>query len=118
MKMKLFAFEVAIAASLFAMSSLAEDAYWTYAGGTISGGVWTFNATVASGNKMTVGTCVTYPDSVSLLDFSKPVKDADDNVYTIKTLNTVTLICRRGLSLKGGLAIIAVRKDCTRRHYA
>ena len=95
MKMKLFAFEVAIAASLFAMSSLAEDAYWTYAGGTITDGVWTFNATVVSDNKMTVGTCVTYPGSVSLLDFSKPVKDADDNVYTIKALNTAMVTFSR-----------------------
>ena len=79
---------VALAALVFTVSAYAAD--WTYdsGAGTISDGVWTFNATVASDNKMTVGTCVTYPASVSLLDFSKPVKDADDNVYTIKALNT------------------------------
>lgn len=79
---------VALAALVFTVSAYAAD--WTYdsVAGTISDGVWTFNATVTSDNKMSVGTCVTYPDTVSLLDFSKPVKDADDNVYTIKALNT------------------------------
>ena len=79
---------ILLAALAVAFPALAAD--WTYdsTAGTITDGVWTFNATVASGNKMTVGTCVTYPGSLSLLDFAKPVKDADDNVYTIKELNT------------------------------
>lgn len=79
---------VALAALVFTVSAYAAD--WTYdsGAGTISDGVWKFNATVTSDNKMSVGTCVTYPDTLSLLDFSKPVKDADDNVYTIKALNT------------------------------
>ena len=70
-------------------SALAEDAYWTYdsATGTISDGLWTFNASV-SGTQMTVGTCTVYPDALSLLDFAKPVKDAGETEYTIKTLNT------------------------------
>ena len=79
---------VALAAFVFTVSAYAAD--WTYdsGAGTITDDVWTFNATVTSDNKMSVGTCVTYPDTLSLLDFSKPVKDADDNVYTIKALNT------------------------------
>ena len=72
------------------LHAFAEDAYWTYdsAAGTIADGLWTFNATVASGNLMTVGTCTDYPSDVSLLDFSKPVKDESDTAYTIKALNT------------------------------
>ena len=86
---------ILLAALACTLPALADD--WTYdsTAGTITDGVWTFNATVASGNKMTVGTCVTYPGSLSLLDFSKPVKGADDNVYTIKTLNTAMVTFSR-----------------------
>ena len=69
---------------------------WLYdsAAGTISDGVWTFNATV-SGTQMTVGTCTNYPSALSLLDFSKPVKDASETVYTIKALNTAMVTFSR-----------------------
>ncbi len=69
---------------------------WLYdsTAGTITDGVWTFNATVTD-NKMTVGTCTVYPAEVSLLDFSKPVKDADYNEYTIKALNTAMVTFSR-----------------------
>ena len=88
---------VAAATASLHLSAFGADAYWTYdsSAGTISDGLWTFNATVASGNKMTVGTCTAYPDSVSLLDFSKPVKDANDTAYTIKTLNTAMVTFSR-----------------------
>ncbi len=85
---------VALAALVFTVSAYAAD--WTYdsGAGTITDGVWTFNATVTD-NKMTVGTCTVYPAEVSLLDFSKPVKDANDTVYTIKALNTAMVTFSR-----------------------
>ena len=74
-----------------------EADHWTYdsAAGTISDGIWTFNATVSSGNMMTVGTCTAYPDSVSRLDFSKPVQGAGETAYTIKALNTAMVTFSR-----------------------
>lgn len=81
---------VTLAVFVFTISACAADWIYDSTAGTITDGVWTFNATVASDNKMTVGTCTDtgYPDSVSLLDFSKPVKDSDENIYTIVKLDT------------------------------
>ena len=79
-----------IAALAATFTSFAADAYWTYdsAAGTISDNEWTFNASLDSNNKMTVGTCTAYPSSLSTLDFAKPVQDAGNTQYTIKKLDT------------------------------
>ena len=91
--MKRIAFLVLLSSFI---SAFAEDAYWTYdsAAGTITDGLWTFNATV-SGTQMTVKTCTDYPTTLSLLDFAKPVKDANDVAYTIKALNTAMVTFSR-----------------------
>lgn len=89
--MKTTAQAFAIIAALAAgFTSFAEDDHWTYNSGTgtISDGLWTFNATVASDNTITVGTCTNYPASLSTLDFAKPVQDAGGTQYTIKKLDT------------------------------
>lgn len=77
-----------IAALAATFTSFATDDHWTYAAGTITDGEWTFNATLDSNNKMTVGTCTVYPSSRSTLDFAKPVQDAGNTQYTIKKLDT------------------------------
>ena len=77
-----------IAALAATFTSFAADDHWTYAAGTITDGEWTFNATLDSNNKMTVGTCTAYPSSLSTLDFAKPVQDAGNTQYTIKKLDT------------------------------
>lgn len=87
--MKTTAQAFAIIAALAAgFTSFAADDHWTYAAGTITDGEWTFNATLDSNNKMTVGTCTVYPSSRSTLDFVKPVQDAGNTQYTIKKLDT------------------------------
>lgn len=78
---------VVLASVALVFPVFADDWLYDPSAGTISDNVWTFNATVTD-NKMTVGTCTDYPAEISLLDFSKPVKDADYNEYTIKALNT------------------------------
>lgn len=88
--MKTTAQAFAIIAALAAgFTSFAEDDHWTYNSGTgtISDGLWTFNATVASNNKITVGSYTVYPATRSVLDFSKPVRDGAGNNYTITKLN-------------------------------
>ena len=88
--MKTTAQAFAIIAALAAgFTSFAEDDHWTYDSGanTISDGLWTFNATVASNNKITVGSYTVYPETRSVLDFSKPVRDGAGNNYTITKLN-------------------------------
>lgn len=91
---------VALAALVFTVSAYAAD--WTYdsGAGTITDGVWTFTASVASGNKMTVRTCTGCPSELSTLDFSKPVTDANDTVYTIVALG-VNVTGNSGTSLFG-----------------
>lgn len=91
---------VALAALVFTVSAYAAD--WTYdsGAGTISDDVWTFTASVASGNKMTVKTCTGCPSELSTLDFSKPVTDANDTVYTIVALG-VDVTGNSGTSLFG-----------------
>lgn len=68
-----------------------EADHWTYdsAAGTISDGIWTFNATVL-GTDMTVTLCTDSPETLSTLDLSKPVKGAGDVTYTIVTLGQTT----------------------------
>ena len=64
-----------------------EADHWTYdsAAGTISDGIWKFNAAV-SGTDMSVTLCTQSPSTPSTLDLSKPVKGAGDVSYTIVTL--------------------------------
>lgn len=56
---------------------------------TVTDGMWKFAAEV-DGENMSVGkwTDDGYPLDPSLLDFSKPVRDTDQNVYVITNLNT------------------------------
>ena len=77
---------VILAAFAFAGAALAADDHWTYDSGTISDGDWTFNATV-SGTSLTVNAVTAWPDTISSLDFSKPVRDNGTGNYTIVTLN-------------------------------
>ena len=90
----------ALAAIAFALPALADDWLYDSAAGTIADGVWTFSASVASGNKMTVKTCTGCPSELSTLDFSKPVKDANETVYTIVALG-VNVTSKTGRSLFG-----------------
>ena len=79
----------AIAAFLSLVSAAAAAAdTWTYdpSAGTVSDGEWPFGAT-ASGSSLTVKAVTGWPETVSRLDFSKPVSDAGGNSYTIVTLN-------------------------------
>ncbi len=79
----------AIAAFLSLVAAVAAAAdSWTYdpSAGTVSDGEWTFNAS-ASGSSLTVKAVTGWPETVSRLDFSKPVSDAGGNSYTIVTLN-------------------------------
>ncbi len=82
------------------LSAFGDD--WTYDSdtGTVTDGVWTFTATVASGNEMTVKTCTACPSELSTLDFSKPVKDANETSYTIVALG-VNVTSKTGRSLFG-----------------
>ena len=77
-----------IVALVVGFAAFAEDDHWTYdsAVGTISDGVWTFNATV-SGTSLTVNAVTGYPETRSVLDFAKPVRDAEWNNYVIVKLN-------------------------------
>ena len=77
-----------IVALVVGFAAFAEDDHWTYdsAVGTISDGVWTFSATV-SGTSLTVNAVTGYPETRSVLDFAKPVRDAGWNNYVIVKLN-------------------------------
>lgn len=77
-----------LAAFAFAGAALAADDHWTYdsAAGTISDGEWTFSA-VVSGNSLTVNAFTGHPETLSVLDFSKPVSDVGGNNYVIVKLN-------------------------------
>ena len=65
--------------------------HWLYdpLSGTVTDGMWKFAAEAENGN-LSVGkwTDDGYPLDPSSLDFSKPVRDADQNVYVITNLNT------------------------------
>ncbi len=91
---------VALAALVFTVSAYAADWMYDSGAGTITDDVWTFTASVASGNKMTVRTCTGCPSELSTLDFSKPVKDANETVYTIVALG-VNVTSKTGRSLFG-----------------
>lgn len=52
----------------------------------VTDNVWTFKASV-SDELLTVREVLDYPEEISMLDFSKPVTDADGNSYTIRTLS-------------------------------
>jgi hypothetical protein len=52
----------------------------------VTDNVWTFKASV-SDELLTVSEVLDYPEEISMLDFSKPVTDADGNSYTIRTLS-------------------------------
>ena len=87
-------FVAAIAAVVLCVSSVAfaeATAYWLFdsSGKTITDGEWSFAATINKNttDKLTVGAVSADPGANSTLDFSKPVKDADDNAYVIHTLN-------------------------------
>lgn len=65
--------------------------HWLYdpLSGTVTDGMWKFSAEAGDGN-LSVGkwTDDGYPLDPSPLDFSKPVRDADQNVFVITNLNT------------------------------
>lgn len=82
---------LAAAFSFLAFSAFAGTDYWFFdtETGRITDGDWIFNASADKNRKMTVGqvSLDEYPTTITPLDFSKPVKDAADNEYTIKSLN-------------------------------
>ncbi len=55
---------------------------WVYDNGTVSDGVWTFNAQL-SGTKVTLTAFTLGPSTVTELDFTKPIKDTSDNALSI-----------------------------------
>ena len=67
-----------------------DGSYWLYdsANGTVSDSFWTFLASDdGAGNIVFNAHTGVYPDVAGDLDFSKPVKDAANNSYTIVKLN-------------------------------
>lgn len=77
-----------VAARLSAVALLAvlagtlHAADWVYDNGTLSDGVWTFNAQL-SGTKVTLTAFTLGPSMLTDLDFTKPIKDTSDNALSI-----------------------------------
>ena len=84
---------MAFVAAVVAMGSFAEQLdHWVYESGTISDGVWTFNATLAKDKvSLTVADSTTRDSGeweITALDFSKPVLDANQGELIITAINT------------------------------
>lgn len=81
---------VSAAIAVVSFCALAQDWVYDSASGTVSDGVWTFKASVASKTtNITFDTCWGYPEELSTLDLSKPVTDGGSTTYTITTLGTM-----------------------------
>ena len=63
-------------------AAFASGADWVYDNGTLSDGVWTFNAQL-SGTKVTLTAFTLGPSTVTALDFTKPIKDKAGNALSI-----------------------------------
>lgn len=56
---------------------------WVYDNGTLSDGVWTFNAQLKSETKVELTALTGGPSTVTALDFTKPIKDTSGNPLSI-----------------------------------
>ena len=70
------------AALLAVLAGTLHAADWVYDNGTLSDGVWTFNAQL-SGTKVTLTAFTLGPSMLTDLDFTKPIKDTSDNALSI-----------------------------------
>lgn len=73
---------LSMAALLAVMAGTLHAADWVYDNGTLSDGVWTFNAQL-SGTKVTLTAFTLGPSTVTELDFTKQIMDASGNPLTI-----------------------------------
>ena len=63
-------------------AAFASGADWVYDNGTLSDGVWTFNAQL-SGTKVTLTALTGGPSTLTALDFTKSIKDTSGNPLSI-----------------------------------
>ena len=73
---------LSVATLLAVLAGTLHAADWVYANGTLSDGVWTFNAQL-SGTKVTLTALTGGPSTLTALDFTKSIKDTSGNPLSI-----------------------------------